>query len=266
MLLRDALSGGPDSDELAPSGTITGVSADGTVAVDFGGGRVISSCEVLASYTPASGDSVRVMRAGPASWLVLGTVRTSNPTTVDVTASLSFPFNVTPAAPSGAASPLVVPAATIRSYRDNEGWSGAAESNNAAQGAYSTRYGYYRGCYFYGAGAFTGLAGRTCTSLTIRLARTGSAGIAGGENIWLAPHTHDGIPAGAPYFPVSPVNVGQLAWNGTGTFTLPVAWGQALIDGVYKGIGHRFLGTSDYAVFKGLAADSLSGQISLGWT
>lgn len=262
--LRDALAGSPDSSALVSSATVTDLGADGTVSVDLGSGRVVASAMVLATYTPAVGDVVQAIRRDEQSWLVLGTTRSSNPTTVDVTASLAFPFNVVPAAP-GVANPLVVAANNIQSWRNNEGWYGASESNNAAQGAYSTTWGYYRGCYFYG-NAFTSLAGRTCTGLTIRLHRKGSGGISGAERIWLAPHTHASQPSGSPYFTESARQVGTLAWNATDTFTLPTAWGQALIDGRYKGFGHLYLGTADYAVMHGLETDSLSGQLSLSWT
>jgi hypothetical protein len=262
--LRDALAGAPDAPDAVTSATLTEIATDGTVSVDLGSGRVVASAMVLATYTPSVGDVVQVIRRDTSTWLVLGPTRTSSPATTNVTLSLSFPFNVTPASPGGA-NPLVVAANNVQSWRNNEGWSGAAESNRAGQGAYSTTWGYYRGCYFYGAGAFTGLAGRTCTGVTLRLHRTGSGGISGAERMWIAPHTHATQPASAPYFPVAAVNIGSLAWNATGTFSLPTSWGQKLIDGVYKGFGHLYLGTADYAICHGLDTDSLSGQVSLSW-
>jgi hypothetical protein len=262
--LRRAIEGAPDSPPAVSSATVTELAVDGTVTVDLGSGRVVASALVLASYTPSVGDVVQVLRRDEQSWLVLGSTRTSNPTTVDVTASLAFPFNVVAASPGGS-NPLVVAPNNIQSWRNNEGWSGAAESNHAAQGAYSTTWGYYRGCYFYGS-PFTALAGRTCTGLTIRLHRTGSGGISGAERIWLAPHTHASQPTSSPYFAASAIQVGTLAWNATGTFTLPTSWGQALIDGTYKGFGHLYLGTADYAIMAGLDTDTLSGQLSLSWT
>lgn len=262
-LLRDALSK-PDPDPLVWLATITSIDAGGTVGIDLGGGRTIDVASVLSSYTPRVGDVVQVLRRDGSTWLVLGDVRDSNQTTVDVTTSLSFPFNVAPAAPA-VANPFVVDSNNIQSWRNNEGWSGAAESNNAAQGAFSTTWGYYRGCYFYGSTAFSALKGATCTGITIRLHRDGSGGIAGGERQWIAPHTHATQPSGAPYFPVGATNVGSLAWNGIGTFALPTIWGQRLIDGVYKGFGHLYLGTADYSICVGLGSDALSGRLSISW-
>ena len=264
VLLRDAMPT-PDANGVQKA-IVTSVSADGTAAIDLPGVGSVDSCAVLdtTSSPPLPGDTVQVMRTGPMSWLVLGKIRTFNPPAARITASLSFPFNVTPAA-SGAANPLVVPANNIRSYRSNEGWSGATESNRAAQGAYSTRWGYYRGCYFYGSGAFSSIAGHTCTSFKIRLSRLSSGGIAGGENQWLALHAHPTIPSTAPLFTVGAVNVGTLAWGASAVFTLPTWWGQRLID-VGGGVGHLYSGTSDYSICKSLSEDSLSGRLEFGWS
>lgn len=264
--LRDVLTS-PDDVGAVLTATIASIDADGTVGVDFGGGRTVDRCAVLSVYTPVMGDSVQVLRRDASSFLVLGAVRDFNATSVSVSASLAFPYNVyapLPSTPTPSTGTLVVPATAIRSWRDNEGWSGASESNSAAQGAYSTRWGYYRGCYFYGS-AFSSLKGATCTRLRIRLHRKGAGGIAGPENVYLALHAHASIPSGAPYFTTGARRVGSLAWNDTAEFDLPVSWGQALINGTAKGIGHLYLGTADYAVFHGLGTDSLSGRLTLDW-
>lgn len=252
-------------EDLIQQGAVTAVGTDGTVSLRMGDGSTVESAFVLSSYAPASGDLVEVMARNRTSWLVLGSVRTSNPPAAPIQITHSFPFNVTAAAPS-VSNPLVLAPSDIQSWRDNEGWSGAEQSNRAAQGAISTRWGYYRGCYFYGPGAFSALSGRTGVSLSIRLHRWSSGGNGGAESIWLAPHTHETQPSDAPYFAAPAVNVGSLAWNGTGTFTLPAEWAQKFCDGVYKGIGHLYLGTADYSIFHGLDTDSLSGQLSVGWS
>lgn len=264
--LRDSLVRSPDDFGVIRPATIRTVNTDGTVDVDLGDGRMVAAARVLSSYTPGSGRVVEVMARDTSSWLVLGEARTSNPTTVDAQVSMSFPFNVTPAAPSGAANPLVTSAVDVQSWRNNEGWNGAAESNRVAQGAHSTAWGYYRGLYFYGANTFASLDGRTCTSLSIRIARLGRGGNGAAEPVWLAPHTHATQPSGAPYFAAPAINVGSLAWNLSATFTLPAAWGQGLIDGRYAGIGHLYLGTADYALFHGLDTNPQSGQLSMGWS
>lgn len=265
-LLRNAL-GGQDPEPLVWQARITAIAADGTVSIDLGLDRGITVALVLDTYTPVVGDVVQVLRRDATSWLVLGGRRASSPSTVDVTTSLAFPYNVVPAAP-GVADPLVVSAATLRSWRDAERWSDSApvapEATRAAQGALSTAFGYYRGCYFYGASAFSSILGRVCTSITIRLHRT-SGGSAATEPMWIAPHVHPSQPTVAPFFPVAAVNVGSLAPDGIGTFSLPLEWGQKVLDGVYKGFGHLSLSTADYAICHALGTDSASGQLSIGW-
>lgn len=258
--LRDALTS-PDALSDIRTGVIASIAADGTVGVDFGGGRVIARCACLATYAPATGEAVQVIRRDASSWLVLGATRTSNATTVPVGASLSFPFNVKPAA-SVAANPLVVSAASSRSWRRNEGW----YKPEVYQGAYSTTWGYHRGLYFYGSSAFASLAGQTCTSVTIRLPRTSAGGQSGAEPVYIAPHVHASQPSGSPYFPVAARKFTGAAWGGVVTVTLPADWGQKLIDGVYKGFGLAYDGTTDYAIYQSVAADSTAGRLSIAWS
>lgn len=259
MNLRDALAQ-KDSPEHVQSATIYSIDPAGTVGIDFGGGQIVDRAYVLSSYDPVIGAAVEVLQRTKSTWLVLGEIRGSNSTTLGFTRSWAFPYNVTPANPS-VADPFVVNANAVRSWRVTDPWT----KNEAYQGAYTTTWGYYRGLYFYGNGAFSPIAGATCTGITIRLHRTGSGGNGGAEPCWIAPHVHESVPTGSPYFAESAVNVGSLAWNGVGTFALPTSWGQGLIDGTYKGFGHLYLGTSDYAIFHAYGTDSLTGQLSIGW-
>lgn len=266
MTLDLALALAP-ADTLATisAATIADIAADGTVSVDLGGGRVVPGCRVLAtSYSPTTGDSVEVVRRDANSFLVLGAVRTSAPTTVEVSDSVGLAWTVQPAYGEAASSgSKIVNATDTQSYRSSDKW----ERDDVYQGAYSSSVslGYFRGCYFYG-NAFGSLVGKRCTRLRIRLSRKGSGGIAGAESIYLAPHAHASRPSGSPIWRASARNVGSLAWGDSGTFDLPVSWGQALIDGTVKGFGHLRDSSSDYAIFNSLAADSLSGRLTLDWT
>lgn len=237
---------------------VSSVQADGTVTVDLGGGRLVAGCLVAAWWTPSSGTPVQVARRGQdAPWMVLGPTRTSNPTTVDIAVDLAFPFNVTPGTPT-AANPLVMPAINAGSWRSGS-W-----IDDPRQGAYTTAYGYYYGAYFYGA-ALDAVRGRSCTALTIRLSRFTSGGDGGPVPMWLALHAHPTRPGGQPYFVSEPLNVGGLAWGSVNDFPLPLAWGQALIEGRAHGIGHLYQGTANYAIMRSLAQDSTSGRLTLGW-
>lgn len=262
MQFRDALT----PPELIPStspAVIESIDADGTVGIDFGGGRTVDRCAVLATYTPVIGDAVEVLRRDGSSYLVLGAARDSNASTVTVGTSLVVPYNVRPAPPSGpsAPNPFIVDTVSTRSWRENEGW----YRNDPRQGSYSTAWGYHRGCYFYGSSAFSALDGATCTRLRVTIYRDNHGGIAGPERVYIGPHVHASQPAGAPYFPKGAQNVGSLAWNGSGTFDLPVAWGQGLIDGIYKGLGHLYMGTADYSIYLAVGAQPLAGRITLDW-
>ena len=260
MQFRDALTP-PEPVSATSPAFIQSIDADGTVGIDFGGARTVDRCAVLSTYTPVIGDAVEVLRRDSGSYLVLGAVRDSNPTTVTVGTSLAIPYNVIPATAT-AANPLVVSASSTRSWRENEGW----YRNDPRQGSYSTAWGYHRGCYFYGSSAFSALAGQTCTRLRVTLYRDNHGGISGPERVYVGPHVHASQPAGAPYFPKGAQNVGTLAWGASGTFDLPVAWGQGLIDGIYKGLGHLYMGTADYSIYLAVGAQPLAGQITLDWS
>lgn len=245
--------------------TVTQIYANGLVDVDFGGGRKATSCLVRDTYIPATGQQVTVRRFNAALWIVEGGVRTSNPTTVTVGRQWTFPFNITQGAP-GVSNPYVVNAAATHSWRNTEGW-GVTIGDTVGQGAFTAQYGYYQGCYFYGGSAFSALAGRRCTGITIKLVRTGSGGASGATPQYIGPHPHGSQPADQPLFAWGSRNVGSLSWSSSGTFTLPTEWGQALIDGTVKGFGHLLLasGNGNYSLNAGQSADSTTGQVSLSW-
>lgn len=266
--LRDVLAPGSSGREL--SATVTKVRADGTVDLDLGGGQTAERIPVLqSSWTPESGATVAVMRFEQGQRLVLGPTRTSNPTTVTLTSELAFPYNVTPAS-AGAANPLVVAVTDTQSWRSlREGW----VRDDVYQGAYSSSsvdYGYWRGLYFYGSTAFDGLAGRTCTSIKIRLARKGEGGSSGATPMWIGPHVHSSVPGGEPLFPWGAINVGSLTWLGSGTsvfeFDLPTAWGDLLISKQAAGFGHLRMayGNGNYSINFSKESDGLSGRLTIG--
>lgn len=259
----------PDTAGAVVAGFVAGINADGTVIVDFGGGRKTGACRVLATYTPVMGDVVECIRRDASSWLVLGAIRTSNATTQTLLLSVRMPYNVRPGV-GGVSNPLVVNATATGSWRPSDGWSRA----QPYQGAYSSSYGYWQSGYFYGAGAFAALAGRTVTSITIRLHRNTAIGGSGvgssaATALWIAPHAHPTQPSGAPTWTDTAQNVGALTApddSQVGTFALPVAWGQALVNGSAAGFGHLRLTTTEYLRCKGVAEDALTGQLSIGWS
>lgn len=254
----------PDTERTISAATVVGVAADGTATIDLGGGRRVPGCRVLATYTPATGDSVEVVRRDAASYLILGAVRTSNVTTVDFAASLGLAWNVQSAyADGGSSGSLVVSSASTSSFRQYGGWS----TSRIYQGAYPgyTSSGYWRGCYFYGS-AFGSLVGKRATRLRITITRASEAGPGGPEDVYIAPHVHASRPSGSPVWKASAIKVGALSWGGTGTFDLPVAWGQGLIDGSIRGFGHIKDSTSVYAIFLGKSENAATGRLTLDWS
>ena len=267
--LRDALTA-PDSAALIWSAQVVDVAADGTVTIDSGAGPIPATI-VLGSYTPIIGDTVQVMKRDPSSWLVLGSIRTANATTQLFSRSWGVPWSVMPdpvAVGAGSGTLTINPIGT-GSWRSADGWSAVAPY----QGAWNAQLGLLRGCYFYGS-QVAGIAGRTCTSLTIRLHRShgpgaGGVGSGGAVRQWIAPHGNPTQPSGPPTFTAGAINVGSLTAPDdlqVGTFVLPVRWGQALIDGSSRGLGHLSASAGDYQRCRTLAEDPASGQLAIGWT
>lgn len=255
--LRDVLAK-PDTVQAVPKGTIRQVYADGTVDLATGEG-VAKGCLVAAWYAPRTGDVVRYARCDQATLMVLGTVRTWNETTVDVDKAVSLAWNVNPA-PVSIPNPLVVNAVATKSFRGGD-W----ERDQVYQGAYTTRYGYWYGLYFYGAGAFDALRGRRITSASIRICRSNEGGVIADVPAIVAPHIHPTQPGSAPYFTMGGRTIGSSDRNTAVEMGLPLDMAQQLADGKAAGIGHNYSGTAEYSILDSLAMDPTSGRLTLGW-
>lgn len=266
--LRDAFA-----TPASPDGTtakIYRVNLNGTVDLDVGGGGIITGVRVNDTLVPISGQLVETIIQPNGQRYVLGRPRTANATTTVYRTDVVVPWNVLPGT-SSVANPLVVATAQTGAWRSTDGW-GSGGSRPVAldapvQARYSTSYDFYRGIYCYGA-AFSSLAGRSCTSLTLRLDRESSGGVSGAQALYVALHPHESIPAGQPIVIGSAVNVGSLAWGASATFSLPASFGQSLIDGTAKGFMLLLLATGNgaYSVMKGRAAVAATGTVSLGWS
>lgn len=267
MSLADALSADPRA--LIVPARVDAVSTDGTVDLDMGGGAVVKAVRVLeSSWTPVGGATVEAIRRDSSSWLVLGPIRTSNPTPA-FRSELAIPWTVLPATAGGTANPLVVSAVSSRSWRPLDGWS----RPDIYQGAYSGSA-YWEGCAFPGPGAFAALAGRTCTRFRVRLARTNDGGNIGNTRLWVAMHAHTTQPTDRPLWVTGATStqpngsVIQLARNTSGVFDLAPAWGQMLIDGTAGWVGLLRLaaGNGEYSISPAVATDPLMMQITLDWS
>lgn len=262
------LLGRKDTRQDLRTASIESINADGTVDLRLADG-VRRNVQVGSWYSPAVGDSVRVLRADPFSLFVLGTTLKAAPATVTVSNSILLPYNVgtAPVAPppvgtsSGTAyfDPI-----QIRSYRSPDGW----ERAEAYQGAYSSGSygGYWYGCYFYGQKPQS-LKGKTVTSASIRIHRRGTGGGASNVAQYIAPHNHFTQPSGAPYFTAAASRVGYVDWNQALELPLSTFWVQLLVNGgaTVRGFGHRYAGTASYSIAHALSTDSHSGRLTIRW-
>lgn len=262
--LRDALSttGRTPSDTTAVIDSID--TAAGTVTLDVGGGILVPGVRVLVSAgTLGIGQTVAVMRYPGGQRLVLGPVA-STLAAPAFRAELVIPWTVNPAA-SG--SSLVVSAVSSGSWRSSDGWAGTymPTTDTVAQGSYSSSSPYYRGCWFYGSGFASG-RGRTCSSITIRVPRLSAGGSSAATRQVIGPHVHATKPSGEPLFPWGAVEVGSLTWGQTAELTLPTWMGDLLLSGQAAGLGHLLLayGSGSQSYAKGVAADALSGRVTMG--
>ena len=255
-----------DTTTTLQTASIESINSDGTVDLRLVDG-VRYSVPVGSWYTPATGDSVKVMRADPFSLFVLGTVKDTNATTVNVATNFLFPYNVTSVPvsdPGGDSGTETFQVTDTKSWRHLDGWSRI----DVYQGAYSSSYGYWSGCYFYGSAPQNTLKGKTVTSGTIRLHRKSEGGNSANVPQYIAPHAHKSQPSSSPNFTASARNVGLLDWGEAHEFSLPKAWLQKLVDGDPKvhGFGHRISATgSKYSIAYNDGGDSNTGRLTIHW-
>jgi hypothetical protein len=256
-----------DTPQALAKATVENINPDGTVDLRLADG-VRRNVEVGAWYTPQTGDAVRVFRADPFTLFVMGTVRGPSPTTVVVSNDLLVPYNESVANPSAPAPTTKTGttqflATTTRSYRPLDGWS----RGEVFQGAYGAGYTYWSGLYFYGT-APQALAGKTVTSATIRIHRTGSGGNISNVAQYIAPHSHLSRPRGAPYFTAGARNLGYVDRNQVLELPVPLGWAQALVDGraTVRGFGHRISATgARYSIAHSKSTDTATGRLTIHW-
>lgn len=249
----------PRGTENAARAIIANIYANGLVDLQYKGGTA-KNVPVSASYAPRTGDVVEVVRRNLSSLLVLGPVRTFNATTVEVDSGVSVLYNVEPTLVTSA-NPLVVDPTATKSFRGSD-WERDDVYQGAASGA--TQYGYWRGCYFYGATPQQ-LSGRRCTRLRIRISRKGEGGVISNVAQYLVGHVHEAQPGGSPLFTTGAHLAGYATRNQPIDLDLPVGWGQALIDGSLKGFGHVRDTTGDYSIAYSKVGDAATGRLTIDW-
>lgn len=229
------------------TGTILSVSGT-TVNVSTAVGPL--SARIQTGYTPAVGH-IAVCNWSPwpdenGNWdgVVTGQVATTPPKTAgNATGTSSDQGKTTPVKARGLLSPRPVDAATWqggrwRSVRDVDG--------DLIQGfiAYAPNSAYA----FYGS-QFAAGRGATATKAEIFLS-TRPGIYTGSRTTRLVLHSSQRRPSGQPATTHSGATI-TLAAGVSGWYTIPVAWGQALMDGTARGVGAVSSSSSDYIRFRG---------------
>lgn len=253
----------PGNESQVVSGIVSVIHSDGSVDLSLAGGSAVN-VPVLASYTPQTGDPVLAIRVSDANLVVLGGIKTSNTTTAPFNTRTALKWNVYPAPVSGPTipNPLTINAVSSGSYRSSDKWGGRSYP---VQGAYVATYGYYKGAFFYGSGAFDDLKGKTVTKITFTAGRKNEGGVISNVPVHVALHSHTSRPSGAPNYVTGAKNIGKLDRNQTDTFDLPDDWGQKLVDGKARGVGFLRLSTSDYSIYKGQPDGASQGRLVISW-
>lgn len=266
-----------DDDNEIVSAMVENVNVNGTVDLSMRGG-IVTNVPVLAWYTPATGDIVQAARRSPGQYLVLGSTRKTNPTSVTLIAGFGIPWIVDPVprtpdsgdngGSTTLANPFIVTALATGAWRHADGWHG--HSASPRQGAFTPAHGWFSGLWFYGTKP-QAAAGRTVTRLRIEIRRE-AGGSSGVEPLYIYPHVHAGQPRNPPYLRREtygvrgPHRVAGLAVGDTATFDLPKEWGQALVDGYVKGFGVRRNEQSAYAVLSTPQQYARTGRLIINWS
>ncbi|MDX2749660.1 hypothetical protein [Streptomyces scabiei] len=151
------------------------------------------------------------------------------------------------------------------SYRDGK-WRTDIGSVNYAdtfQGRYAgSGYGRNTGVAFYGSKPRS-LSGATVTKATIRVKRL-SAGDFAARTATLRLVTQATRPSGAPTLNET-TSGPSLKVGSSGTFTIPDAWAQAIVDGTRGGIAISISSDNPYIRFAGRGSWSAAWTLTISW-
>jgi hypothetical protein len=226
------------------------VTAGKTVTVSFAGNSVV--CLAARDLTTATGDVVIGLRE-PGQITIIARLCAAAPSAPDSGTGIPAPESYS------VSGDLVVYPVETRSYRSG-GW--RTDMDDLLQGEWGGNI--YTGCAFYGTTPLS-LSGATVTTATIMMKR-----IAGGSSSSSTPTlwqiTESTKPTGAPTRGSS-ITGPDLSVNEANTFTIPTAWGQALVDGTVGGLGIYVPSSGDPHVrLAGRDVYSPSMVLTLSWT
>ncbi|NUP36029.1 MAG: hypothetical protein HOY76_03140 [Streptomyces sp.] len=255
---------------LARSGPLIGY-ADSTVtsgACTASVGGIPTTVRVVSGLTIAVGDTLLIHRVG-STYVATDIVAAApavpppappaqeNPPDTGDTAPVPKPVTTT-------GTLTCTPVATA-SYRDGK-WRTDIGSTNSAdtfQGRYAgSGYGRNTGVAFYGSKPRS-LSGATVTKATIRVKRL-SAGDFAARTATLRLVTQATRPSGAPTLNETTTGP-SLKVGSTGTFTIPDAWAQAIVNGTRGGIAISISSDSPYIRFAGRGSWSAAWTLTISW-
>jgi len=233
----------------ALTGTAVTTKSGSTCTVTIGDTDV--TVQVARDLTVAVGDVLLVLRQGSAWWAISRLYAAAPVAVVNDAAPIPKP-TVTHGT-------LVTAPVETRSYRGSA-W--RTDVDDVRQGSYGG-WGNHIGCAFYGS-KLRSLSGATVTGAGVRVRRL-SGGVFGSQTATLRLVTQATRPSGAPTLTSSTTGP-ALAVGKTGSFTVPTAWAQAMVDGTAGGLAIYDAGGSPYIVLAGRSDWAAAFTLTVNWS
>jgi hypothetical protein len=221
-----------------------------TCTADIGG--VETSVQVARDLSVAAGDALLVCRAG-ATWVAIARLQTAAP------ASIVAPTVPPKPAPPTTRGRLVITPVETRS-RQGSKW--RTDTDDVYQGQYGGN-GNHVGCAFYGRKAAT-IANATVLSASVRVRRPDRGGSNAATPTTMRLITERFRPSGAPTL-TSSTSGPSLRRGATGTFSVPDAWAQAMMDGTAGGLAVYDASGSPYVILAGRGTWSPAWTLTIDW-
>lgn len=231
-------------------GYAQGAKSSGKLNVRVDG--TVVSMHAARDVTFAAGDRVAWVRAGDQ---LIAVCR------IDTAAITDLPDVATPPA----AQPTVVKGSrsfTPVETRSRQGSRWRTDNGDVYQGQFGAN-GNHVGAAFYGSGP-RGLAGATVTAAYVRLRRKAAGGSATAQSTTLRLVTERTRPSGAPTL-TSTTAGPAWRWGQAGTFTIPTAWAQSIVDGTAGGLALYDASGSPYVIFDGRGSYSPAFTLTIEW-
>jgi len=226
------------------------------------------TARVATGLTVAAGNLLLVARRGSTYYVinVVPAAPTSTPATPVAPDTSTDTGDTAPAPkPTVRTGTLTCVPVSTACYRGSS-WRSDGDPTNSFdlyQGRYSgSSFGRNTGCAFYGSKPHT-LSGATVTKATVKVKRL-SAGDFASRAVTLRLVSQSTRPSGAPTLNES-TSGPSLKIDDSTTFTIPDAWGQAIVDGTRGGIAINVASDDPYIHLAGRGSWSSAFTLSISW-